>query len=131
MLGSSGADYTFVGDAGLTGPHHISLTGDTLRIHDNRDVESNSRIVEYRLDFAEQTATLTGEWYHDPPVWDFALGDVHTRSDQSMLVTWSTSGIIDDFGPDGTVRASIATSLGGLFGYTEVQEALPGQVRLR
>lgn len=131
MLGTSGADYTYVGDPGLLGPHHISLTGDSIRIHDNRDVQSDSRIVEYQLDFTAQTATFTDEWYHDPPVYDFALGDVHTRSDGSMLVTWSTSGIIDDFGPDGTVRASIVTSLGALFGYTEVQDSLPGQVRLR
>lgn len=131
ILGREGAEYTYVGDPGLFRPHHIWLTGDSVRIHDNRDVVSNSRIVEYQFDSAAKTATFTGEWFHDPPVYDFALGDVHTRSDQSMLVTWCSSGLIDDFGPDGTVRASVAGPLGAAFGYTEVHDGLPGQVRLR
>ena len=131
MLGNSGADYTYVGDPGLLGPHHISLSGDTIRIHDNRDVDTNSRIVEYQLDSTAMTATFTREWFHDPPVYDFALGDVHTRSDGSMLVTWCSSGLIDDFGPDGTIRASLAGPLGAAFGYGELHDSLPGQVRLR
>ncbi len=131
IIGGSQSDFTFVNDPGLIGPHHISLSGDKVRIHDNRDVDLNSRIVEYQLDHEAKTATFTGEWFHEPPVYDFALGDVNTRDDGSMLVTWSSVGIIDDFGPDGTLRASISGPLGTAFGYGEPHDSLPGQVRLR
>jgi hypothetical protein len=131
ILGGRQSDYTFPNDDGLLSPHHIWFTGDSIRIHDNRDVNSNSRIVEYTLDNTAMRATRTGEWFHDPPVFDFALGDVHMRPDGSMIVTWSSSGLIDDFGPDGELRASIAAPFGAAFGYGELHDTLPGQVRLR
>jgi hypothetical protein len=130
-LGGAISAYAFPNDDGLQRPHHFWLDGDRLRVHDNRDVELGSRVVEYQLDDDARTATRTGEWAHDPRLYDFALGDVTTRDDGSMLVTWSSSGILDDFGPDGTIRASIAASFGYAFGYTEVHDTLPNQVRLR
>lgn len=131
LLSESGADYTYIGDPGLTGPHHFSFIGSRIRIHDNRSAELNSRVAEFELDSDARTATFTEEWLHTPPVYDFALGDVHTREDGSMLVVWSTSGLIDDVSPEGEVRATIASPLGGVFGYAEIRDELPGQVRLR
>jgi hypothetical protein len=58
----------------------------------------------------------------------YALGDVDRADDGSTLVTWSTSGLVDDFAPDGTLRASIAAELGVVFGYTNRLTKLPGMV---
>jgi hypothetical protein len=131
VLGGDRGTIDLAGDDGFLRPHHFSLVGDRLRLHDNRDADQFSRVVEFTLDLEAETATFVDEWQRDPPVYDYALGAVHQRDDGSMLVAWSSSGLIDDLGPDGELLAAIVAPLGTAFGYTEVHETLPGQVRLR
>ncbi len=106
------------------------LANGNLVVHDNGTAESNSRVVELALDRAAGTAAVVSVLQHDPPVFDYALGDVHRADDGSTLVTWTTAGLIDDFAPDGTLRATIAAELGLAFGYNEVVTVLPGMVGL-
>ncbi|MSQ04243.1 MAG: hypothetical protein EXR71_20545 [Myxococcales bacterium] len=111
--------------------HRFEVLADgNLVVHDNGTTESNSRVVELALDRAAGTATVVSVLQHDPPVFDYALGDVHRAEDGSTLVTWATAGLIDDFAPDGTLRATISAELGLAFGYNDVVTALPGMVGL-
>jgi hypothetical protein len=100
----------------------------TLLVHDNSFAQFGSRAVELKLDRSAGTVEAVAELRHDPDVWVYALGDVDRADDGSTLVTWSTSGLVDDFAPDGTLRASIAAELGVVFGYTNRLTKLPGMV---
>ena len=106
------------------------LDNGNLLIHDNGTEKSNSRVVELALDHEAGKASVVQILQHDPPVYDYALGDVDRGADGSTLVTWATAGLIDDFAPDGTIRATISADLGMAFGYNNRVTALPGMVPL-
>ncbi len=109
--------------------HRFEVLADgNLVVFDNGTAESNSRVVELALDRDAGTATVVSVLQHDPPVFSYALGDVHRAEDGSTLVTWATAGLIDDFGSDGVIRATISAELGLAFGYNEVVTELPGMV---
>ncbi len=127
QLGGPTSDYTFVGDdAELSRNHQFQKLDGAVLVHDNRDESSGSRVVELTVDEAARTATATWSWQHDPPLFVYALGDVHRHDDGGTLVTWSTAGVIDDLGADDTVLATATLPLGSVFGFLEPVDTLPG-----
>lgn len=132
QLGGPHATWAPEPGAGTRKQHRFDVLPDGhLLIHDNGEPGVGSRVVEVALDDAAGTASMVEVLRHDPPPFDYALGDVTRGADGSTLVTWSTAGMIDDFAPDGTLRATIAGELGTAFGYTTRLDALPGMVSLR
>lgn len=129
VFGGPEATFASPADTALpVGQHQFDFLDGRLAVHDNRDATRGSRIVVYDLDFeaAEPTAVETWEGQHDPPIFDFIMGDVSWVGSERLLVTWSASGLIEERHLDGTVPWSIGLDLGALFPYTQYVEALPG-----
>ncbi|GDX80296.1 hypothetical protein LBMAG42_21070 [Deltaproteobacteria bacterium] len=110
------------------GQHQFDFLDDRLVVHDNRDATRGSRVVVYDLDFAAEppAAVETWEGAHEPPIFDFIMGDVSWVGPERLLVTWSATGLIEERHLDGTVPWSVGLDLGALFPYTQYVEALPG-----
>lgn len=126
QLGGEGADLTLTAGTPLASSHGFVLRGDTLLVHDNRDVTAGSRIVRYALDRAAGTATQTWEYVPDPAIYDYILGDVAWDDEDTLLAAWSTSGRLDEIGLDGAVPWSVGLDLGNAFGYLERRDSLLG-----
>ncbi len=116
------------GTALPVGQHQFDFLDGRLAVHDNRDATRGSRVVVYDLDFeaTQPTAVETWEGTHEPPIFDFIMGDVSWVGSERLLVTWSATGLIEERHLDGTVPWSIGLDLGALFPYTQYVEALPG-----
>lgn len=132
QIGGPHATFSSDSAAELHHQHRLALVDDdTLLVHDNRTAAVGSRIV--RLSMDREAGTVSGEsvWVHDPPLWDYVLGDVDQRDDGSVRVTWSTGGAIDELGADGSLRSSLSAPLGSVFGYSTSLATLPGMALLR
>jgi hypothetical protein len=107
--------------------HHFDFSGDRLLLHDNRDVVRGSRVVEYSFTFGEETvAEQVWEFEPSPVLYDFVLGDAAYASDDELLVTWSTAGLIEQRSRSGEVPWSSSLLLGTVYGYSELMPGLPG-----
>lgn len=107
--------------------HHFDFSGDRLLLHDNRDVVRGSRVVEYSFTFGEETvAEQVWEFVPSPVLYDFVLGDAAYASDDELLVTWSTAGLIEQRSRSGEVPWSSSLLLGTVYGYSELMPGLPG-----
>jgi len=129
-----GAQATLAADAGagLDHQHRLAVVDDaTLLVHDNRTAALGSRIARLTLNRAAGTVHGEDAWVHDPPLWDYVLGDVDARADGTVRVTWSTGGAVDELAADGTLRATLTAPLGTVFGYSTTLPELPGMVPLR
>jgi hypothetical protein len=136
QIGGTRSEWSFGEGAAWDHQHQFQFLGDRLLVHDNRDATLGSRVVEVALDPDTRTASWIGELVHDPPLYVFAMGDVDRFADDESgaggtLVTWSSAGVIDDFAPDGSVRASLESEFGTAFGYTQRVSLDDLQTRLR
>ncbi len=109
------------------GQHHFDFREDRLLIHDNRDVMQGSRVVEFTLDFGDRTEAATSwEFVPSPVLYDFVLGDAAYASEEDMLVTWSTAGLLEQRSFAGEVPWSVSLLLGTVYGYSELVPSVPG-----
>lgn len=108
--------------------HQFKVFDDRLLVFDNAGLANNkSRVVEYQLDVAAQTATEVWRFEPDPPLNSFVLGDVDRLDDGDTLVTWSVAGQIDRVSPDLTRSFSLNTELGYAFGFMTARTSLYGE----
>lgn len=129
QVGGPYSDYALAtADAATQGQHRFQVFDDReIVVFDNRlDDERGTRVATLLLDDAVGTVTLADEYAPQPPRWSYMLGDVNRWDDGSTLVTWTTNGVIEDLGPDGTLRSSVSAELGTGFGYTLRLPSLPG-----
>jgi hypothetical protein len=127
-LGDEGSDFALPG--GNTEfsfyQHQFHPLGDEIVIFDNGNPEGyDSRIVHYGLDEATGSAELLWEYHSVPPVYNYGLGDVTRLDSGNTLVTWSTSGQLEEVTIDGAPvwHVSIA-EIGAGFAYTTFVESL-------
>ncbi|MBM4391306.1 MAG: aryl-sulfate sulfotransferase [Deltaproteobacteria bacterium] len=131
-LGDSFGDYTFGQGARYSAQHAFQFIDGGILLHDNREnAGDESRVVQLAIDHGAKTIDFVAEMKHDPPLWVFAMGEPYRLADGTTLVSWSSGGVIDDFAPDGTLRASLSAELAKGVGYIEYHEGFPGQVELR
>ncbi len=129
QVGGPTSTYRFVSGAVESfDQHQFQWVDGGVLIFDNGVSETGSRAVEFALDDEAGTATERWSYQHDPVLWVYALGDVDRADDGSTLVTFSTSGVIDDLSADGEPRWSLTTGLGTVLGYTTRVSSLPGVV---
>lgn len=126
QIGGPASDYAFAADAELERNHQFHLLEDGVLVHDNRNDQEGSRAVELALDDEAGTASVRWEWQHQPPLYVYALGDVERLADGGTLITWTTSGVIDQVGADDEVVASVSMPLGTVIGFCERLPGLPG-----
>jgi len=107
-------------------PHHQHqfdvLDGGLLVFDNNEPVALNSRVVEYAFDGF--TASEVWQFHADPPIYNFAMGDV-MRSDAGLThVTWSTAGQVDVVDPDAVPTWRLNTELGSGISYVTWVDSL-------
>lgn len=124
---------TFALAAGSTlplGQHQFDFRDGRIAIHDNRDTTRGSRLVVYDLDFASDPpmAEETFEYVPEPTIYDFVMGDATWLDDERVIMTWSTTGLLEERTLDGEVPWSIVLDLGSVFSYTQHVDGLPGCV---
>ncbi|MBM4369622.1 MAG: aryl-sulfate sulfotransferase [Deltaproteobacteria bacterium] len=96
------------------------LSNGNLIVFDNGSTERGaSRVVEYDLNEALAEVRETFSYTYDPPLYTYALGDVDRVDDDRVLVTWSTSGLVQLVTNEGTELWSLSSDLGYVFGYTQ------------
>ena len=95
--------------------HQLQVLGDHLLVFDNRAPQTHSsRVVEYQLD--GWLATEVWGYEAEPPIYNFAMGDVHRLAGDVTLITWSTAGQIDAIDDDELVWR-LNLDLGSGFSY--------------
>ncbi len=131
-IGGFLSEWSFGADASFQNQHGWDFVDGGIRLHDNREgSDQTSRVITLALDAGAQAATLVNEMAHDPPVFVYAMGDVQVPDNDSTIVSWSTSGLLDGFDSNGTLGSSTSLPMGSAFGYVEHHDAFPGQVELR
>ena len=82
-------------------------------------------MVEYTLNSAEFTSSVSWTFEEDPPLYCFVLGDIQRKTSGNTFVVWGTSGQISEVDPDGEKLWQMNFELGSLFAYTEQVDSLP------
>ncbi len=134
QLGGPESDWSFPEPADAPKfQHGFQFEEGGVLIFDDRDPGSDegSRVLDLALDEEEFTATARDIWVHDPPLPVYALGDVDRAADRSLLVTFSSAGVIDDVSPEGELRWELQTELASGVSYVVRVAALPGITRVR
>jgi hypothetical protein len=124
-IGGATSDYTL--DDGSTElfawQHQFEVLDDGVLVFDNGTADvRDSRAVEYGLD--DGAAVPVWEFHAEPPLFTPALGDVQRLDNGNTLVSWSSSGQIDEVTPDGEVVWRLRTQMAAGFGFTRWLEAL-------
>ena len=82
------------------------------RVVDAVVVVPHAVVREFVLDEENLVAEEVWSYIRDPGVYVYAKGDVERLSNGNTLVTWSSSGEIQEVQPDGTVQWQVNTELG-------------------
>ncbi len=99
-LGGKSSNFTFLNDP-LNGFSHQHFarqlaSGNILLFDDgNLHTPPNSRVVEYRVDEAGQTATMVWQHHHTPELQSFCCGSAERLSTGDTLTAWGTTGVIE------------------------------------
>jgi hypothetical protein len=108
QLGGAKNQFTILNDplGGFSGQHSISITpSGTLLIFDNgeRHAPSESRVVEYRLDVANRTATLVWQFRHAPVIFSGSQSSAQRLANGNTLAAYTSTGTLVELAPDGTI----------------------------
>jgi len=127
IIGGSQSDYVQSdGTADLFAwQHQFEVLDGGVLVFDNGTPDvCDSRAVEYALDTG--TAELVWEFHADPPLFTPALGDVQRLDSGHTLISWSSSGQIDEVTPGGDVVWRLRSEMASGFGFTRWLERLDG-----
>ncbi len=116
--GALDSDFQLLSGDFTTYQHGFEFIGDQLTVFDNNSSPiEGSRVVRYEVDYAHFTYEQLWEYapgnHHEE-----ALGDVRTLPNGNLLVTWSMSGLIEEFNPDMELVWQMWTGAGMGFSYT-------------
>lgn len=105
--GGKNNQFTFVrGEEMFVHQHDVRrLPGGTVTLFDNRTntPEPYSRVLEYRLDEFNKTATLVWEYRNSPDVYSVAMGNAQRVSNGNTIIGWGSSRPnLTEVRPDGT-----------------------------
>ena len=111
MLGGDEEDW-------FRGQHQFQVLDNGILVFDNGDDPSDSsRAVEYA--WADDSHIEVGwDYAAKPSTYCYALGDVTRLDNGNTLVTWSTTGVIEEVTPEGDVVRQLRLDLGAGFGYS-------------
>lgn len=113
----------------LTMHHQFHAYADNrLVVFENGDPSRGySMAREFELDTVNMTATEVWSYVREPSVYVFAKGDVERLSNGNTLVTWSSSGEIQEVTPDNEVVWQVNTDLGSAITFIDRVESLYGE----
>jgi hypothetical protein len=126
VLGSAGGTFDFPSSsARFLHQHQFELEGNRMLVFDNEGSPgSESRVLEYELDFDTLVATETWRYTSDPPVHTFVLGEPTRLSDGDVFVNWSAAGQMERVSPDGVSRWKLNSGAGYAFGFSTLENDL-------
>ena len=125
MLGGPFPDYQMPTGSPPYHQHQFDLRGNELLVHDNRNSADGTRLVSYTLDREAKTATQNWEYAPGAALFDSVFGDVTYLDDDRFLVTWSTSGYIEERTRDGDAPWTMTLDIGSILGYSQLVPRLP------
>jgi hypothetical protein len=101
------------------------LAPDDLIVFSNGDGGAQKSLVfELKLDLTAKTATEL--WRYDANLNTTFGGDVQKLSNGNLLITYSSSGIIQELDPDRNLVQEVTFSIGNTLAYTERRTSLYG-----
>ncbi len=103
----------------FSGQHQFQWLEDGLLVFDNSPDDRISRPVEYGWDTQRTTLSKRWEYFSDPEIWNYALGDVERDAEGGTRVTYSPAGVVLQLSADDTLRWQMSSPLGTGFGYTQ------------
>jgi len=121
-LGGCESDFDMSGTLGFDGQHQIQPVDGGLLLYDNRPSEAYSRVVEFALDHDAGTATERWIYSADDAYLTDILGDVHRLPSGDTIVTWSTTGRMEQVDQHGELRWQARFGFGTVVGYGEPLE---------
>ncbi len=76
----------------------------TLYDNGNFNTPQESRILEYKLNEIQKTATLVWEYRHDPPIYAFAMGSAQRLPNGNTFISWGASTTtVTEVTPEGEI----------------------------
>ena len=125
-LGGTGGTLSLApGSIAFLHQHQFVVEDDRLLVFDNAGLAgTESRVVEYAIDTAANTAEESWSHSPDPAIFSFVLGDVDRLPEGDILATWSVAGQIDRVTPGGENPWRLNSELGYAFGFNTVLESL-------
>ena len=131
QIGGDESDFDFIeGEERTFGPQHQFqfVEGGVLVFDNGTPGDYESRAIEVALDTDLMTAEVS--WIHvaSPSLFCPCQGDVSRLPSGNNLVTWSTSGQLEEVSPDGEVLWQLNLELGTVIGYTNyvTELGIPG-----
>jgi len=125
MMGGEESDFDFVGDSERFLTHHnFELRDDLLTLFANGDRDKEgSQIIQYEID--EDAMTVEEVWTYSSSncPYVYALGDVSSIHGDTLHITFSTSGYLEQLEGD-ELTWTLNADLGYAFGYSNYYETL-------
>ncbi len=119
VLGGCESDFEFGPVRPFDGQHQIELLdGDHLLVYDNQlDSGQPSRALELKLDFDEGLATEAWSYNAGGAYNTDVLGDAQRLPGGDTLVTWSSTGLLEQVTPEGELSWQAKFGFGTALGY--------------
>jgi hypothetical protein len=125
VLGFSASTFDFAkGSDRFLHQHQFEVRGDRILVLDNDGSSgSESRVLEYELDFDNAVATQVWSYVASPPVYTFVLGEPTRLSEHDVFVNWSAAGQLERVS-DGETTWKLNTPAGYIFGFNTLAQTL-------
>jgi hypothetical protein len=126
VLGSFGRTLDFApGSARFLHEHQFYVFGDHILVFDNDGAAGDeSRVLEYELDLAANTATEVWSYVSDPSVHCFVLGEPTRLEGGDTFIDWSAAGQLERVSADGRSLWKLNTGAGYAFGFSTLAKTL-------
>lgn len=126
VLGTTAPTFEFAdGSARFLHQHQFQVNGSRILVMDNDGaLETESRVLEYELDFEAGVATQIWSYVADPSVYTFVLGEPQRLADGSTFVNWSAAGQLERLNENDERVWKLNTRAGYVFGFHQLADTL-------
>jgi Arylsulfotransferase (ASST) len=105
--------------------HQIALTADGYYIYVNKTKDDScSKIIQVKVDETLGTAETVSSFGDDTCYSTFALGGLAWMDEATLLVSWTSAGVLEQRTTSGEVLWALGSSLGSAFGYADYTPSL-------
>jgi hypothetical protein len=105
--------------------HQFHVEGNRVLVFDNEgSLETESRVLEYELDFEENVAREVWSYVSDPVVSSFVLGEPARLDDGDTFINWGAAGQLERVDTDGESIWKLNASIGFVMGFSTVVPSL-------
>jgi len=126
VLGTTASTFEFAsGSARFLHQHQFQVNGNRILVMDNDGaLETESRVLEYELDFEAGVATEVWSYVADPSVYTFVLGEPQRFADGSTFINWSAAGQLERLDENDERVWKLNTRAGYVFGFHQLADTL-------